>query len=791
MSTNAMFNIDTKKKWVNVRVNDLYVDGDIIGDVFPIPSDDTIPLSALKSEGAPGLFLHDNGVEISKKEIQVSDIQSLGVNAPNNSFLRHDNGNVTFETIDLPSRPSRHITVALSGGDFDSVELALNAAVLLSPNTSQPVEIQIYPGLYSINNPLTIPASVSLTTLSDVNNNSIVTIDCQNPGAIGFDLKSRSSIDGMKIINALPAISLSFGSAQISNITTENTLIGIEIFGGSVLIGRTLTITSGSNSANVVTGIVCRDGAKFFGNDIYCRNIAGTFSTAYRCDGLGSIMFLDNSSSVGVDICSGLTNGGIINMNGGRAINTTNVSHFIQSGSTLNIIAHEMVGTGLDLAIGSTSIVNAQACRIRKDRIFITPGGILRGNYFSDTPADIGMHIMGELSVGSVEAPSESSFGSGDSFVIGMRVYHCNVISGNLTNFVDITDFVSVNDGTTSGIFASTAIGQCLLIGSPHPLPGVKFLNTLGCVGAIKDVNYVIELSDGPQIPPGNPQFNLTNVMTTQANSPYDSRGDSCLETGNFQTRFSGVAFEDNINSQIKYWVRIRIIGSGITNGLVEQIKLHPANRVEINKDGFIELYNDDSEILTDINMNSTVSIGGSPNNQTLYLDSSLTAAGIRENEFIANANDRTSICIQMHSNTNTSQPLSLNFNVVPSSNVGNVVLWQIRAAYVKNVLDVDDENDPLCSMFYSSAATGVIDAPGLIYNQRNSITIPDNRANKLMNFKFDIDISKLICKRSIGSKAADHLVIVFSRLGNNVLDTYNGNIAILSANYKVKKWFL
>ena len=85
MSLNELI-LDIKKPWLNIRVNDLCVDG-----VFC----NKIPVSSLESTGVVG-FLHDNATDIVARPIEITDLQDIGFGAPDGTVLTHNAGTVSF-----------------------------------------------------------------------------------------------------------------------------------------------------------------------------------------------------------------------------------------------------------------------------------------------------------------------------------------------------------------------------------------------------------------------------------------------------------------------------------------------------------------------------------------------------------------------------------------------------------------------------------------------------------------------------------------------------------------------
>lgn len=89
MSLNLL-SLDKFKPWLDARVCNLTVDCDV-----NLP-DGSINVDSLESTGNVG-FLHDDGSSISVKDIEIGDIQEIGVGANDGDVLTYSGGVVSFE----------------------------------------------------------------------------------------------------------------------------------------------------------------------------------------------------------------------------------------------------------------------------------------------------------------------------------------------------------------------------------------------------------------------------------------------------------------------------------------------------------------------------------------------------------------------------------------------------------------------------------------------------------------------------------------------------------------------
>lgn len=672
---------------------------------------------------------------------------------------------------------ARHITLAQSGGDYTDLNSAITAASALTPTPTSPVQIQVYPGTYTFTNPISVPSNVLITSLADSANN-LVTLNGTNVASTGLNMLNESSLDGVRILNCSPAINCSSGTVRISNCVCLDNISGVQVETGAICVAKSCTVMS--ISGFVITGFQCVTGGKLFGTDLYCRNMGGVANTGYRCDGLGSIMFLDNCNSIGCDIGSVTSNNGVINYNTGRTLNSTNVAHSVVGG-TLNMIGHENSGTGDHLDIDSTGIAYIQATKIRFDKIIRAAGSIINGNYFSETPGDTGMRIEGELSVGNIFNPTESVFGAGDSYTTGMRCFHGTATGpgDDGSGFVDITSDLLLPDGNTVNAFPALTTNSTLYIFSEHAaFPGIKI--TVTTASTTTTPIGVVEYWDGST-------WVSTTIMSTQSNPPYLPLANNRFNSaGSFQYRVNienGMAIK-TLNSVTGYWMRFRLNAPLVGMPVLDQIKLH-SNRMEINRDGFVELFGEAQlENVYPYDINIAKPANQSPFNQDYFVDDNLSV-GMTENNFEAAGTDKLGILFNLPSNTDTSRGLKFYLKYfVSDATAGNFEL-QIRAA--RWVPFVDDSG-PLSDVFTSTAGAPA-NAPGLISNTIYTVPIVAATNNKLLSYEFEVDISSLILRRLSGSNTGDSLMFSISRLGSTAGDTFAGSVYFISLTPVYISW--
>ena len=117
---------DYFKPWLNARVNDLQVDGNLTGNIVA---------SELESNGQVG-FVYDDGVDVIRKDIEIGDLQDIAVGAPNNTFLKHDLGTVSFASV--PTLPGGSLDQILrhDGVSFVAVDQIVDSNLPTNPTIS-------------------------------------------------------------------------------------------------------------------------------------------------------------------------------------------------------------------------------------------------------------------------------------------------------------------------------------------------------------------------------------------------------------------------------------------------------------------------------------------------------------------------------------------------------------------------------------------------------------------------------------------------------------------------------
>lgn len=720
---------------------------------------------------------------------------SLYYNITQNQIY-HNTG-LAWKTIGS-SKYERNITVAQSGADYTSITSALAGAVLLNPTATNRIQILIYPGTYIENNPIVIPKYVHVMSQADVAV-EIVQITPTDINAIVFDMKDETGLDGIHINNGLIGINNTSGIVRITNCTFTDLKTAIYTDGSYTSIISMCTVLSTTNIARI--GFHATNGAVIWGSDILVWYKVGGISTlecAYKCDSPlagPTRMFLNNCGAtaigIGFEVGGDLTNQSIINCQGGRTLNCLN-SGIIKQNGTLYLFGHDSVAppviTAKSLQLTHTSaLVFGTGNRLRDDLIDQVLGSTINCSFYSDKLTENAFHIRGELYVGSIHSPTESSFGEGGSNTDGMLVYHCIATNSNDdgSTFVDITNNVLLPDGTTNNAFPNLNINACLQICSTKFdfTAGIKILLTSGIVptsGINGSTRLIIcEYWNGTiweQIAP----------MSTDANPNYFPHADELFNTGHFNYRFGPkiIMVSKAINGKTGYWSRFRLIGAITTNPVIDHLKLH-TNKLVINQDGFMEYFGKaQKRAKIPYNINTARPAGNSPSNKDFYIDDTLSF-GRTENTFQNSTEDRTGFMIELPEDIDTSKKMIINIRyIVDALKTGNILL-RVRYAYGSNVTD---DSGPASDIFVSTLGAPSI-AGGFLGENDVLITYPVINDDKVHSIKTELDISKLVARRSTGSLQGDILYINIKRRGLDIQDTFPGYLAVMQVTPIYTKW--
>ena len=376
--------------------------------------------------------------------------------------------------------------------------------------------------------------------------------------------------------------------------------------------------------------------------------------------------------------------------------------------------------------------------------------------------------LLGELRVGQPEQGFESVFGEGDSYTRGMVVLTTDATAGAGSdggNFIDVSAEAASPSGSTFTFQGLGANHTILIASSLENAAGVLrhwghrwTIDTAKVGGTV-----VLEYWDGAA-------WAVVPHLQTLRNAPYTPQDPDMwtstdgvhMRAGIFTSNMLGVDgtvltpqtwTAKTINGMGPYfWLRYRVTSVMTTAPVFEQVRLH-TSRMEINSDGFLELFGEGRRRnQLDVHQRLTDDLSGaSPGNVAITFGTGLTITP-QDNQFVSNANDGFGIIIQIPFGVDSSLPMLLRLGWIPSNtDTGNV---RFETEY-----RIIEEGDILAT---GQALTGTITedvaAPGV--------------TDQLEFYEVELDISQSVPGRS-------YIALGIQRLGPNAADTFTGNVEV------------
>ena len=688
------------------------------------------------------------------------------------------------------SNYERDVTVAQSGADYTSIVDALAFAATLTPVPGNKVQIRIFPGTYIESNPIVIPSNVQVLSYAEVNAGQVTVIPA-NAGVDVFQMSDESGIDGIFIIGGSNSISNTSGTARINSCSFRG--VGKAVYTStsstSIVSNSTAFIFSSTDTS---TYFEVDSGSIFWGTNLVVRNIdtsSATNGIAFKVS--TSNMFLNNCSVIGVGTGLDADTSSTVSIQAGRTLNC-GIGVDIGEDSTVFVTGHDIVSNTLDSTSvrlkNSTSSLKGVGSRFNSDTIVRVTGSTIECSFYSDSSDEPAQEIRGELHVGSIDTPTESAFGEGDSHTDGMRVFHCTATGtgDDGSSFTEITSNIKFNDLLSSNVFPSTATNACILIGSEKIdyLAGIKVDLELGIVpaGGINGSGTRLvrpEYWDGAT-------WSQMRIMSTDADPGYYPHADSIFDAGSYQFR-AGPAITmaiKTINGVTAYWSRYRLIGAITTNPVINKLKLH-TNRLEINRDGFTEFFGKaEKRDKYPYSINLAAPVGNSPSNSDIYISDGVRV-GRTENRF--STGDEIGFTIELPETIDTSKHFRLEFRFFIDSSllaIGGDVVMRIRTAFARDIVD-----DPGALSTIADNTAGVPGTPpGLLSDQNVTISVAPGTGNKLQSYIHNTPITPLISRRNTGSNIGDMLFVHMVRLGG-LLGLLSEAIVIVQVIPVYTKW--
>ena len=514
-------------------------------------------------------------------------------NASNRSYICLDSTNAASLWRDISSTGSfitypEYITVgpAGSGADYNTIEAALIAANALIPSENNPIGIKVFPGIYVENNPLN---TIEYVDINSVIGQHVTIVKPNTTTAEIFNVVSNVNLQGLTITgaNGVGGIGAKIVSVtshgHVRDCTFYNCETCIKVTGANVYASIHRIHIHQQADNNIINAIEVSNGACAV---IHCTDIfpnAGTsFTKGVYVDGANTTLHLFNSF---VESC---TDGLYVSNTAHSTISAIqfnkciNAIHTAISNGGINMVGVEINNsTTYDIYSEGTSdtFIHGSGNKLLTEKISVTNDSIFNIGYASITEGYYAFHVTGEFSVGSYQKSSESSFGQGDSYIIGMSVFrNTNLEVGTWS---DVTNEAKYISSGTFNIFPNVTANNTIYVGGNNVFPGIKTELTVAITLGSGSIaweywNGVIWKS-----------FNLTSAME---NNPFTQYAENTFSIADdLHIRFGTMTgwATKNLNGTTKYWIRCRIVTDIIISPTAKRIKQH-TDHTEINKNGTI-----------------------------------------------------------------------------------------------------------------------------------------------------------------------------------------------------------
>lgn len=554
-------------------------------------------------DGGASLSLEDEADTFWLQSDGVSDwvtISEPGLPALSEyNTLIGDADDVPFEVPFLSGRPSdaKLLTVSQASGlaDYDSIGAAITAASALSPSSTNPVAILVYPGVYT-ESAFTVPSWVTLESAAGLRATEIVASSTTqqtvtlspNSRLTGFTVTGSSGAGGVGIlVNGGLG-----GPAVVNTVAVADCETGMRVTGANTLCLAQSILVTRATGETMDTGVFVDNGGSLDASTIFQVGLpVAIIDDAVRVDDANSSLTVGtlsveyaNEGLVCDDDCEVVLQGGLlknIQTNGVRLGATNNPtvnigSLTIESGATRDI---KCDGTN-----GTLTGAGAAFDHSNSDLCFDT--NLLARTTFAGDRASIS---VGDFGVGLHDDAASTFVGSGPHYIEGMAVF---TDDGTGTSFVDETADAVSQSGSTFTAFQGTGAGNVFYVGGDEQFYGIW--HNIQTAIALGTGAIICEWWNGSA-------WTEALVMASDAARAIggiarDQYANAIFERGSTleNIRFGGIDStswtQNSVNGTTKYWVRFRVTSAITTSPTFEQIRLH-GNSSVFNDDGTLEFF--------------------------------------------------------------------------------------------------------------------------------------------------------------------------------------------------------
>lgn len=691
----------------------------------------------------------------------------------------------------LPTN-STVIVVAKDGnGDYTSIASALTDANTRAGNGIRCVVI-VHPGIYIESNPMTVGTGVTIRGYGSWVQTTVVPT---NANTHVMEIHTRGLIEGLAFYGAAgpSGVAIKYdgtgGSANnslalVRECGVQYCTTGILAVNGSSTNKNSLTIQTVGMKSNpsqgITTGVqVNADAEVFLVNLRTFSNDTTPITNAVSVTGASAHCLVTDA------IIDRGTNGIIINDSAAVEIRSTHIRNTTGSaikitgtGTKTEITTSKLESDLYDVDIQATSITNLSlvGSYISINKINNPNDVYVSGVMYDDNVEDRGLHVLGELKVGTASHPSEACIGGGDSYVQGMIILNNDDLA--VGTWVDNTTDAKSSSGSTFTLFPDLLVDSCAYIGSDWTFYGFKVVMGGTTMASGEYDHVVLEYYDGSS-------WTAVNCMWTHADAPYSSHAKNHFQEASttMQVRFDGHMVWNSklsLNGESKYWVRFRITTAITNNPVIEKFAIH-SSRMEINADGFVEYFGNGRPVkVFPWSMESIYGIPTGlfslPNDADLYISDNIAIAGVK-NEFPNGVTRAVAYTGFVPHDMDTSSGIRMKLAfMAPDTNTGNV-RWRVRWGY---------SNGDTWKV-YTSTASAPTAAP-IEFDAAMAVAV-SGVAYKVSYVDMTLDVSDLVSNPDTSEVTPTIGWMVLSREGGHGDDTYGSAVYIVNFQSTYIEW--
>jgi len=471
--------------------------------------------------------------------------------------------------------PAQTVTVAESGGDFDSIKDAIDS--ITDASAIKPYAVVVYPGVYA-EDPMTLKQFVAVEGVAV----GSAIVSPNNNSSPLFTAATATSVRKLYIFGPTSEAAIKAG-AGVNNVQVE------DCFFSSFTTAQTAIHATGVGSNIIV------EECKFFSSvnqglladtsgRVDCSNVLSFATTMAYAN--GGTIWCHNSG------CQNGTNGYYANNGGtiyGIGVSSESMTNAIRLGSTGT---NEITGVGWEVRLtttwdvlqeNSTGTLAVSGARLDIDKFSVTNWDIINPDFGTTIEGNQRFVVSKNLDVGVAEEGRDTHMGEGPSYTRGMKVITSDSTATSTTDGGNLTD-VSSSAASPSGstfTFQGTAANHCIYFGSSLSDGSdvlkhwaLRLAQTTAAVEATTK-SFAVEIWDGSA-------WTEITVMAVQTSNLYRYANELFIRANNSEYVMYGIDADTTwskktISGNNLYWARIRVTNALTTAPVFEQARLIPS----------------------------------------------------------------------------------------------------------------------------------------------------------------------------------------------------------------------